>query len=261
MRLRRLLCILLIVFWLAPRSAEAAWAIDVAWASNFDNTSGANITFNYGSAVASGSTLMCFVAGNHASNGVVTGVEDSSANGSWTKFGPTVNTGGLGNALTAWYFPNSVAATPVVTATYTASVTGRAIACGSYTGLATSSTFDVGAGQGQVNPGTGANAVSTGATGTTAGSNELAVGFTMTQTGTLTTGTTLAWAQQLNTTLGASYIIHVEDINIASPATVTATWTSNSAGADMMSMVGTFKEPAAAGSCTGGLLLLGGGKC
>lgn len=246
----------------APRPVFAAWAIDVAWSSSFNAGAGINTSFTYGSAVAAGATLICFVTGNHATQGIVTGASDDVNGGAWTKFGPTVNSGGLALALTAWYFPNSAAGTPTVTATFTLSVSARSMACGSYTGLATSSTFDVGAGQGQTNPGTASNAISTGATAATAQANELAVAYTMVQNGTtITAGTTLAWTQRLNTSVGATYQLQVEDFNVASPATVTATWTINNAGGDTMSIVGTFKEPSAGGGCTGGFLLLGVGKC
>jgi hypothetical protein len=175
----------------------------------------------------------------------VTGVEDDSANGSWIKWGPTVNSGGITGALTAWYFPNSVAATPVVTATFASSVGVSSIACGSYSDLATSSSFDVGAGQGQQNQGTGSDAQVTGPTASTAGNNELAVSFTITQTGvTVTKGT--AWTtQRLNTGLSTQYVVQVQDMNVATPATVEGKWTFSSAGADHLSIVGTFKEPGA----------------
>lgn len=254
-----LTCLLALV--LSSRPAQAAWAIDVAWASTFDATSGGTIAFTYGSAVASGSMLVCFVTGGHVANGVVTGVEDDSANGSWTQFGQeSPETGSLGGALSGWYFLNSTAATPVVTATFTAAVINRGIACGSYTGIRTASAFDVGAGNDQTDPGTGTDAITTGATGSTAEANELAVAGMLTQFAvTVTTGT--GFTQRLNTAMGGVYKVQIEDQNVASPGAVTATWTVNNASADTQALVGVFKEPAAAGGCTGGFLLWRVGKC
>lgn len=251
-----------VALMLSARPAQAAWAIDVAWAPNFVAASATTVTFTYGSAVASGALLVCYVVGGHATNGVVTGIEDDSANGSWTQFGQgsPVNTGGLGVAWSAWYFMNSAAATPVVTATFTASVANRGIACGSYTGIRTSSAFDVGAGQGQINQGTGADAQKTGPTGTTAEANELAISAAIVTPGaTITAGT--GWTEHLNSNFSTFVDVHVQDQNVPSPTTVEGTWTFGGAGNDHQAIVGTFKEPAAAGGCKGSFLLLGVGKC
>lgn len=261
--MRRFLSALLLLLCVA-RPAQAAWAINVAWAANSDAAAGTTITFTYGGAVASGALLVCFISGGNAAQGVVTGVEDNSANGSWTQFGQgsPVTTSGLGVAWSGWYYLNSAAATPVVTATYTASVAQRGIVCGSYTGIATSSAFDVGAGQGQTNQGTGANAQKTGATGATAQANSLAISALITQNGqTITAGTTLAWTERLNSAFATFQDVHVQDFNVATPATVEGTWGINSAAADHQAIVGVFKEPAAAGACTASMMLLGAGKC
>lgn len=264
--MRKLSALALLVVLLFPRPADAAWAIDVAWASNYDAASGSTFTFTYGSAVASGALLVCFVYGGHATQALLTDIDDNVNGGTtWTQFGggSPVNADGIGGALSAWYYLNSAAGTPTVTATYTASVTLRGMVCGSYSGIQTSGAFDVGIGDGQTNPGTVTNAVHTGDTATTAEANELAIAVTIVapQSTTVTTGTNISWLERLNTSWATSFKAHVEDVDIASTATVRGAWTVNNPGADSYSIVGTFKQIAAAGGCTGGVLLLGAGKC
>lgn len=250
-----LLCLVLTL----ARSAEAQWAIDVEWAVNADATSATTITFTYANPVASGALLACFIVGANVTNGVVTGVEDDSANGSWSEFGGTVIpvVTPLGHAWNAFYYLNSAAATPVVTATFTGASTNRGIICGSYTPtVGTTFSFDVGSGLGQTNPNTGTDAVHTNDTGSTAVANELAISATIMQAGvTITEGT--GWTERLDTAFGAFLDVQVQDRNVASPATVRGTWTISSAAADPESIVGVFKESAASGAKN--LLMLGVG--
>lgn len=136
-----------------------AWALDVAWNSNDLGGSGTTITFTYGSAVASGALLVCFVGGEPASIGSISVSDD--VNGAWSQFsGSPVTTGSQDWIWAAFYRMNSGAGTPTITATYNASSSGRGIVAGSYTGIATASAFDVGTGQGQMDPGTGTDFVS-----------------------------------------------------------------------------------------------------
>jgi hypothetical protein len=244
----------------SARSVEAAWALDAAWAASSGAASATTLAHNM-AAVSANSILICFVTGGHQTSGVVTGITDSVNGGAWTQFtapASPINTGGLSVALSAWYFLNSAAGTPTVTATFTATVVNRGMVCGSYTGIRTAGAYDVGAGQGEINCGAACN---TGATGATAEANELAVAMVLTQDiGTVTEGG--GWTERYDAALGVgSYRVQVEDQNIAAPAAVDGTWTMSNGGNDIQAIVGTFKEPAAAGSCTGGLLLLGAGKC
>jgi hypothetical protein len=229
-----------------------SWAIDVAWAADEEGGSGTTTTFTYGSAVASGALLVCFVGGRPSTVATIT-VSDS-VNGAWTQFGqgsPLV-TAAQDWIWAAFYFPNSAAGTPLITATYGATANTRTILAGSYTGIATSSPFDVGAGQAQSDPGTSADAVSTTATGATAESNSLAISAVRSQTNTgITTGS--GWTQRFDAVVGTNIAGHVQDRNIASPATVTGTWTIDNATGDTQSIVGVFKEPAGApAESTGG---------
>jgi hypothetical protein len=260
-KLRKLAIVALLALGSA-RSVDGAWALDRAWALNFAAASSTTVTFAYGGAVASGALLVCFVQASNQINGVPTGVTDSTNGGAWTQFnqGSPVSPTPLNYAWTGWYYLNSAAGTPTVTVTFTGASTNRGITCGSYTGIATASAFDVGSGQGQTNPGTGTDAVHTGDTAATAGANELAVAAAITQVSTtLTEGT--GWTSRLNSTFTGVHTVLVEDRNVAASSTVRGTWTTNGAGADPQSLVGVFKEPAAAGGCTGGFLLLGVGKC
>lgn len=248
--MRMLRALVLLAALASPRSVEAAWALDVAWATNHDNTNGTSISFTYGSAVQEGALLVCGIWANHGTNGDVTSVDDNSANGSWVEFAgtgiPTTGSG-MGGHLTAWYYIGSVAATPVVTAQYTASVGGRSIACGSYIPTAgTTFSFDVGRGGFDSNQGTGSDAQDIAATGVTAVNNELAIGILITQNAmTITKGT--AWdTEQLNSAFGTVLDVHVQDDNIATPATVVGAWTINNGAADFNAVVGVFKETAAA---------------
>jgi hypothetical protein len=233
---------------LAPTNGFAAWALDRAWDSNLLGGSGTTVTFTYSGAVAAGAMLKCYVGAGTASSGIVSGISDS-VNGAWILDGGTgvpVTTGAQDWAASGGYFLNSAAGTPVVTATFTSSSSSRTIVCGSYTGVATSSAFDVGKGNGQTDPGTGADAVTTGATSATAQSNELAISFVLTQSSVnLTANGT--WTQRFNAAIGSNFTMGVQDKNIASASTVTATWTVDNAAGDTESIVGVFK---AAGSAT-----------
>ncbi len=218
-----------------------SWALDVGWAHGDGTGTSTTVAFQYGSAVAAGAALLCFVGGEPASVATITVADDM--NGAWTQFGQgsPVTTGSQDWIWGAFYRLNSAAGQPVVTATFGSSAASRSIAIGSYTGIATASAFNVGAGQGQSDPGTGANAVSTGATGATAEANELAIAGMRTQL-SVAASTGTGWTQRYSNSSGVNMTFHVQDKNVASPAAVTGTWTINNAAGDTMSIVGTFKE-------------------
>lgn len=241
------------------RPASAAWALEVAWAQNYTAGAGLTQTFTYGSAVSAGALLVCFAVGANQVNGVLTGIVDTSLN-TWQQFGAgSPVTTPLGHAWSGWYAMNVAGATPTLTATFTGSSTNRGLLCASYTGIATASAFDVGAGQGQTNPGTATDAVTTGAASTTA-ANDLVVAATITQNAqTVTAGT--GFTDRFNGAWGTALDVVVEDMNVGSPTSVAGTFTVTNAAADFQSLMGAFKEPAAAGGCNGGLLLTGAGKC
>lgn len=225
-----------------------SWALDRAWATVAQTGSGTTHTFTYAGAVASGALLVAFTF--YDGSGVtVSGVSDT-VNGSWTQATGTglpcaLGGGSAGRFIDAWYFLNSAAGTPVITFTYSGTVTLRCSAAGSYTGIATAGAYDVGHGNGNVDPGTGTDAVTSGATGTTAQANDLAIGFFRAGSGTTITAES-GWTQRVNelpSGTGNGKLM-VEDKNITSATTVTAHCTIDSASDDPGAVVVTFKEPA-----------------
>lgn len=228
-----------------------SWAIDQPWASDNNGGSGNSIPFTYGGAVAAGSLLICAVIWSNATT--ITSVDDSvNGAGSWvhlTDTGIPVDAigGAAGSHLDVWAFYNSAAGTPTITVNFSGSSATRSVVFASYTGIATATAFDQGHGNAQDDPGTGADAVTSGATDATAQANDLAIGVSAQTTGATYTALTSGWTSRFNADVGTNYKVAVEDFNITTATTVTATFTTSSAGADPMTLVVTLKEPTAVG--------------
>lgn len=222
----------------------------MAWAhvqTNGSRPGGADTTIvhTFAGAVAEGSLLVCFV--DHSDSGGCTGVSDD-VNGAWTEFPCGPSAGFTARQSSMWFFANSAAGTPVVTAALDASLAGRSLVCAEYSGIALSGPMDVSAEDSQQNPGTGTDAVTSGNTAVTAQANSLAICGTQVTTATVAVTAGTGFTQRYNAAGHGSEVIAMEDRNVAaSGGAVAGTWTIDAALADSNTLVGVFKEPAAGG--------------
>ena len=216
-----------------------AWA-HVQTNGNILPGTGNTITHTYGAAVAAGDLLCCLII---CGTGFTINSVADSVNGAWTvaKF---VDGGANPGCGAIYFFPSTAAGTPLVTVTFSGVVGTRRLICSEYSGIAPAAPFDVSAGQGQTNPGTGADAVKSGATAAIAQANSLVYGGTRcVVTTALAVGT--GFTQRFNTVSGGAAVAVEDKISGAAGSTAEATFTGDNAGADPVTVVAVFKEPAA----------------
>lgn len=142
--------------WIAVMVAITAQSAVIQNTQVVNAASATTLTATYGSAVIVGSTLWCAVT-THDVTGATISVSDS-VNGSWTLL-DSIDDSTNATRTAHFYFPNTAAGTPVVTATLSLASTLNAIWISEVNGV-TGSPLDGHAGQVQASPGSGTDAVS-----------------------------------------------------------------------------------------------------
>lgn len=246
----------LTVFLSLTRTATAATPSFRFFTDAHPVGSATTIALTLSSAVNSGDLILCFTSYGSASQ-VLSTMADS-VNGAYTQIATGSPVSGNSSSQYVHYFLNSSAGTPTITFTTDGtSVGSRFMTCVVYENVLALG-FNVSAGQAQTNPGTGADAVSSGATAATAEANEMAICGSTLNNGspTLTVGTILTWVQRDNDA-GSGSVMGVSEVVIPASATVTCTWTTNSASADSLTQVAVFKGTASGGGAARNCLLMG----
>lgn len=196
--------------------------------------SGTTIAQAFGSNVTAGSLLTCHVYANHG----ISTVADSLTQ----TFTSAVNvTDGATFSLATFYFANSAAGADTVTVTFAGAVTYASLQCAEYSGVATSSPLDQFTSNNQTTPGTGSNAITSGNVTTTT-NGQLIVGWTTAFTvgaGTVSAGT--GYTGRTNV-FGDTIF---EDQVQASAGVIAATFTTTSATSNYLTIITTYKAPAA----------------
>ena len=241
--MRTWISIALLAFVLVSPSAWAAPAYvqSPAAATVF---SGTTIALAYGSDVTAGSLLSCWIYANHG----ISGVADSRSQ----TFSPAVNvTDGATYSLANYYFLNTAGGADTVTVTFAGAVTYASLQCAEYSGVATSAALDQATSNSQTDPGTAANAITSGNVTTTT-NGQLILGWTsalVVGAGTVSAGT--SYTGRINV-FGDTLF---EDRVQASAGSIAATFTTNHATSDYITLISTFKEAVAASSARRGTLL------
>lgn len=223
-----------LLLWCAPALAAPAHVQSPTPATVF---SGTTIALAYGSNVTAGSLLSCWIYANHG----ISGVADSRSQ----TFSSAVNaTDGATYSLANYYFLNTTAGADTVTVTFAGAVTYASLQCAEYSGVATSSALDQATSNSQTDPGTATNAITSGnVTTTTAGqlilgwTSALVVGAGTVSAGTGYTGRTNVFGDTL-----------FEDQVQSSAGSIAATFTTNLATADHITLISTFKAAAGGAS-------------
>lgn len=229
--------------WLLPTTGWAAPA-HVQSPTAATAFSGTSINLAYGSNVTAGGLLVCYIYANHG----ISGVADSRSQ----TFTAAVNvTDNATYSLAIFYYANTTAGADTVTVTFLGAITYASLQCSEYSGVATSSPLDKFASNSQTDPGTAANAITSGnVTTTTNGqlivgwTSALVVGAGTVSAGTGYTGRTNVFGDTLH-----------EDRVQASSGSIAATFTTNNAASDYITLIATFKAASATGSPQRGLLL------
>ena len=229
--------------WLLPTTGWAAPA-HVQSPTAATAFSGASINLAYGSNVTAGGLLVCYIYANHG----ISGVADSRSQ----TFTAAVNvTDNATYSLAIFYYANTTAGADTVTVTFLGAITYASLQCSEYSGVATSSPLDKFASNSQTDPGTASNAVTSGSVTTTT-DGQLIVGWTsalVVGSGTVSAGTGYTGRTNVfNDTLH-------EDRVQASAGSIAATFTTNNATSDYITLIATFKAASATGSTQRGLFL------
>lgn len=208
------------------------------------DAAGATAAHTLLSDVTAGSLLVLYVIWAPITT-AISSVASSPAN-TWTPFGPNNNDGTFQTA--GYYAMNAAAGTTTVTVTFAdATPSNKRVTVTELSGMATTNALDVATGQVQSNPGTGTDAVTTTNPGNTAAANEWAVA-SVSHRGVgddVAAGTNFTERDEGQ---GTFYVFEIETRQIVSAGSAgTATWTVPTGTFQETSMVGTFKEPAAAG--------------
>lgn len=211
--------------WSAPAHVQSPAAATVF--------SGTTIALAYGSNVTAGSLLTCWI---YANNGI-SGVADSRSQ----TFSSAINvTDGATYSLANYYFPNTTAGADTVTVTFVGAVTYASLQCAEYSGLASSSPLDQTTSNSQTDPGTASNAITSGNVTTTT-DGQLILGWTsalVVGAGTVSAGTGYTGRSNV---FGDTLF---EDQVQTSAGTIAATFTTNHATSDYITLITTFKVPA-----------------
>lgn len=232
----------ILILWLLPAFSWAAPA-HVQSPTPVTGSSGTTLAIAYGSNVTAGNLLVCHIYANHG----ISGVADSRSQ----TFTSAVNvTDGATYALATFYYANTTGGADTVTVTFAGAITYASLQCSEYSGVATSSPLDKFASNSQTTPGTGANAVTSGSVTTTTDgqlivgwSTALTVGAGTTSAGTGFTGRTNVFGDTL-----------CEDQVQTSAGAIAATFTSTSATSNFITLITTYKAPAATGPSYGARL-------
>lgn len=222
--------------WAAPAHVQSPTA-----ATAFSGTS---INLAYGSNVTAGNLLVCYIYANHG----ISGVADSRSQ----TFSSAVNvTDGATYSIAIFYYANTTGGADTVTVTFAGAITYASLQCSEYSGVATSSPLDKFASNSQTDPGTASNAITSGNVTTTT-NGQLIVGWTtalVVGAGTVSAGTGYTGRTNVfNDTL------HEDQVQ-TSAGSIAATFTTNHATSDYITLIATFKAPAAVSGQRG--LLLG----
>jgi len=222
-----LMVLLPAVGWAAPAHVQSPTPATVS--------SGTTIALAYGSNVTAGSMLTCWIYANHG----ISGVADSRSQ----TFSSAVNvTDGATYSLANYYFLNTTGG--AVTVTFAGAVTYASLQCAEYSGVATSAALDQATSNSQTDPGTGANAITSGSVVTTT-AGQLILGWTsalVVGASTVSAGTGFTGRQNVS---GDTLF---EDQVQGSAGSIATTFTTTSATADFITLISTFKAPAAAGT-------------
>lgn len=236
---------LLVGLWCLPVWAAPAHVQSPTPATAF---SGTTIALAYGSNVTAGNLLVCYIYASHG----ISGVADSRSQ----TFTSAVNvTDNATYSLAIFYYPNTTGGADTVTVTFLGAITYASLQCSEYSGVATSSPLDQTTSNSQTDPGTATDAVTSGNVTTTT-NGQLILGWTVAVDGTSTVSAGTSYTGRTNV-FGDT--IH-EDLVQTSAGSIAATFTTNSATADYITLIATFKEAIAA-TCKGALLLRGIGGC
>lgn len=233
---------LALLCWLIPFAAWGAPA-HVQSPSAATAFSGTTIALAYGSNVTAGSLLVCYIYANHG----ISGVADSRSQ----TFSSAVNvTDGATYSLAIFYYANTTAGADTVTVTFAGAITYASLQCSEYSGVATSSPLDQTASNNQTDPGTATNAITSGnVTTTTDGqlivgwTSALVVGVGTVSAGTGYTGRTNVFGDTLH-----------EDQVQTSAGSIAATFTTNHATSDYITLIATFKAASVASPSYGARL-------
>lgn len=223
----------ILILWLLPAFSWAAPA-HVQSPTPVTGSSGTTLAIAYGSNVTAGNLLVCHIYANHG----ISGVADSRSQ----TFTSAVNvTDGATYSLATFYYANTTGGADTVTVTFAGAITYASLQCSEYSGVATSSPLDKFASNSQTTPGTGANAVTSGSVTTTTDgqlivgwSTALTVGAGTTSAGTGFTGRTNVFGDTL-----------CEDQVQTSAGGIAATFTTTSATSNFITLITTYKAPAA----------------
>lgn len=232
----------ILILWLLPAFSWAAPA-HIQSPTPVTGSSGTTLAIAYGSNVTAGNLLVCHIYANHG----ISGVADSRSQ----TFTSAVNvTDGATYSLATFYYANTTGGADTVTVTFAGAITYASLQCSEYSGVATSSPLDKFASNSQTTPGTGANAVTSGSVTTTTDgqlivgwSTALTVGAGTTSAGTGFTGRTNVFGDTL-----------CEDQVQTSAGGIAATFTSTSATSNFITLITTYKAPAATGPSYGARL-------
>lgn len=239
--------------WLASSADAAVACASANWAQNQSSAS-TTIALTFPSATTAGQTKVIGVFNRSNTTNVISSVVGSVDATGWVVIqGPTTVEAFTDGVMWSIYRPNATAGTETVTITFDGAI-NAGIVGGSCTGMAAAS-LDASATPTQF-VGNTTNWDSNTVSATQAGG---IIAFTATGTNSITFTIDGAGESQLNCgTAGQRICAFFEPYASAGSYGVELTSSSSIQGSILVSA---FKEPAAAGGCTGGLLLLGAGKC
>lgn len=226
--------------------APSAWAAPAHVQSPSAATafSGMTIALAYGSNVTAGSLLVCYIYASHG----ISSVADSRSQ----TFSSAINlTDGATYSRAIFYYANTTAGADTVTVTFAGSITYASLQCSEYSGVATSSPLDQTTSNSQTDPGTATDAITSGNVTTTT-NGQLIVGWTsaiVVAVGTVSAGTNYTGRQNV---FGDTLF---EDRVQTTAGSIAATFTTNHATSDYITLISTFKEAVAASSARRGTLL------
>lgn len=192
--------------------------------------SGTTIALAFGSNVTAGSMLCAHIYANHG----ISGVADSRSQ----TYTSAVNvTDGATYSLATYYFLNTTGGACTVTVTFAGAVTYASLQVAEYSGVATSSALDQVASNSQTDPGTATDAI-TSSNVTTSTDGQLILGWTsalVVGAGTVSAGTN--YTGRINV-FGDTIF---EDRVQTSAGLTAATFTTNHATSDYVTLISTFK--------------------
>ena len=231
-----ILWLLPVLSWAAPAHVQSPTAVT--------GSSGTTLAIAYGSNVTAGNLLVCHIYANHG----ISGVADSRSQ----TFTSAVNvTDGATYSLATFYYANTTGGADTVTVTFAGAITYASLQCSEYSGVATASPLDQTASNSQTDPGTATDAVTSGSVTTTT-NGQLIVGFStalVVGAGTLSAGTN--YTGRTNVFGDTLYADRVQ----TSAGSIAATFTTNHATSDYITLISTFKEAVATSSARRGTLL------